>query len=311
MSKIKLKINGEVLKFFDSFSFSTQLDAISSSISFNAFLDIAAFDYADVEAFRNGVLIFTGEIVSKSIPDEIPPKPFSYKAGSKTHILSESTLPTEAYPLQLENLTLKDIVEYICSFFNITVIFDQSAEEEATGKYKLSDLGLGKVAAELINDLITNAGLILTHDAYGQLIVTKDVIQSEILLPRWTSNKKSFDLKKFFHNYIALGQAPVGEDNDIQAIASFTNIVERRNTTKIQDSGGIDTIEKKAEGMRVDSLKAIKQSLSFDQFFCNIGDFVTINDYKLIINQLNYSYNAGGEVSSISIVDSQIYERNE
>ncbi len=310
MAKIQLKINGEILRFFDSFSYSTQLDAISSSLSFNSFLNIDAFDYANVEAYRNGVLIFTGEIISKSIPKETPPKPFNYKAESLTHILSESTLPTESYPLQLENSTLKDIVEYICSFFEITVIFDQSASEEAAGKYKLSDLGLGKTAAELINDLVTQVGLILTHDAYGQLVITKDVIQSEILLPRWTSNKKSFDLKKFFHNYIALGQAPIGEDNDIQAIASFTNIDERRNTTKIQDSGGIDTIEKKAEGMRVDSLKAIKQSLSFDQFFCNIGDFVYINNYKLIINQLNYSYNAGGEVSSISIVDSQIYERS-
>lgn len=309
MAKIELKINGKVLQFFDSFSYSTQVDAIASSLSFNSFIDFDAFDYSKVEAFRNGILIFTGEIIGKTIPKQTPAKPFNYKAESLTHILSESTLPTEAYPLQLENLTLKDIVEYICSFFQITVIFDQNTADEANGKYKLSNLGLGKKAAQLINELVTERGLILTHDSYGRLIVTKSIIQSEIILPRYTSNKKTFDLKKFFHNYITLGQAPIGEDNDIQAIASFTNIDERRNTTKIQDSGGIDTIELKAEGMRLDSLKSIKQGLTFNEFFCNIGDFVYINDYKYIINQLNYSYNAGGEVASISIVDNQIYER--
>ena len=309
MAKLELKINGEILRFFDTFSYSTQIDTISSSVSFNSFVNFDAFDYAPIEVYRNKVLIFTGEITNKSIPQETPPKPFNYKAESKTHILSESTLPTEAYPLELENSALIDIVEYICGFFDITVIFDQSAETEANSIYKLSDLGLGKTAAELINDLVTQVGLILTHDSMGRLIVTKSIIQSEIILPRWTSNKKSFDLKKFFHNYIALGQAPVGESDDIQAIASFSNIDERRNTTKIQDSGGIDTIESKAEAMRLDSLKSIKQGLSFDSFFCNIGDFVFLNDYKLVINQLNYSYNASGEVSSISIVDSQIYER--
>lgn len=309
MAKITVKIDGKVLQFFNNFNYSTQVDAIASSISFNSFLNIEAFDYAKVEAFRNDVLIFTGEIINKTIPIETPPKPFNYKAESLTHILSESTLPTEAYPLQLENGTLKDIIEFICSYFEIVVFFDQSAETEANGKYKMSDLGLGKTAAELINDLVTQVGLILTHNAFGELIITKEIIQSEITLPKFMSNGKSYDLKKFFHNYIALGQAPIEDSDDIQAIARFTNIDSRRNTTKIQDSGGLDTIEKKAEGMRVDSLKSIKQGLTFDNFFCNIGDFVYINDHKLIINQLNYSNNAISEMSSISLLDSQIYER--
>lgn len=309
MPKIELKINGEKLLFYDSFNFSDQINTISASISFNSFVDYSAFDYANVEVFRDKVLIFTGEIINKTIPNEIPKKPFSYKSESKTHILSECTLPTESYPLQLENITLKDIIEYICSYFEIKVLFDQSAEKEANGKYKLSDLKLGENAASIINDLVTQNGLILSHNSNGNLIITKQIIQSEILLPRFTSNNKSFDLKKFYHNYIALGQAPIGQSNDIQAIASFSNIDQRRNTTKIQDSGGIDTIENKAEGMRLDSLKSIEQGLNFNNFFCNIGDYVNLNDQKLVINQINYSYNSGGEVASISLIDSQIYER--
>jgi hypothetical protein len=309
MPKISIKVNGEILRFFDSFSFSTQIDTISSSVSFDSFLDIEAFDYTPIQVYRDNILIFTGEITNKRIPDETPAKPFNYKADSLTHILSESTLPTEAYPLQLENNTLKDIIEYICGFFNVTVVFDESASDEAAGQYKLSNLGLGSTAAALINELITNAGLILTHDAYGRLIVTKTIVQSEISLPKYMSSGKSFDLKKFFYNYIALGQAPVNEDSDIQAIARFSNIDERRNITKIQDSGGIDTIEKKAEGMRADSLKSINHSLSFNQFFCNVGDFVYINDTKLVINRLDYTYNGNGELSSISLLDNQIYDR--
>jgi hypothetical protein len=305
---IELKVNGNKLSFFNGFGFSSRIDTIASSVSFNSFLNIDAFDYANIEVKRDGVLIFTGEIINKSVPKQTPPKPFGYKAESLPHILS-CTLPTEAYPLQLENSTLKDIIEFICSFFEVVVVFDQSTETEANESYELSDLKLAQPAGNIINELVTNVGLVLTHDAPGRLIVTKDISQSEITLPRFTSDNKSYDLKKFYHNYIALGQAPIGESDDIQAIARFDNIDPRRNITKIQDSGGIATIEKKAEGMRADSLKAIKQTLSFNNFFCNVGDYVFEGDHKLIINEINYSNVVGSEISTISLIDSQIYER--
>ena len=309
MSKIVLHINGKKLQFFDSFAYSAQINTIAGSLSFNSFFDFKDFGYQKVEAYKDDVLIFTGEIVGKSIPDETPPKQFSYKCETITHILSESTLPTEAYPLQLENSTLKDIIEYICSFFDIVVVFDVSAEKEANNDYEFSDLGLGKVAASIINDLVTQVGLILSNDSYGRLVITKSIEQEQVFLPMFLSNGRSFDLKKFYHNYIALGQAPIGADNDIQAIARFVNIDPKRNITKIQDSGGIDTIEQKALGMRADSLNGISQKLTFLNFFPNVGDFVKIGDAKLIINQLDYSFNASGEASSISLLDSQIYKR--
>ena len=61
--------------------------------------------------------------------------------------------------------------------------------------------------------------------------------------------------------------------------------------------------------MRADSLKSIKQDLTFNNFFCNVGDFIIIGDLKLIINELNYSYNAKGEQSSVSLIDSKVYSR--
>lgn len=308
MAKIELIINGEKLTFFDSFSYSTQLDSVESSLSFNTFVNYDAYDYVPITAYRDGVLIFTGEIINKKIYNYIPPKPFNYKAKSLPYILN-CTLPTEAYPLQLENSTLKDILEYICSFFNITIVFDKSAQSEASNKYKLSDLGLGKKAFELINDLVTQEGLILSHDSYGKVIVTKTILQNEIILPRFTSNGISFDLEKFYHNYIALGQAPIEESNDIQAISRWDNIDSRRNITQIQNSGTIDTIEKKAEGMRLDSLKSIGNDLTFNNFFCNVGDFVKVGDNKLIINKVDYTYNVGVDACSISLIDSQIYDR--
>jgi hypothetical protein len=309
MSKVVIKIDGTQLKLFDNFGYSAQIDTIFNTLSFDSFEDLPDFGYQKIEAYKDDLLIFTGEITGKSSPYGTPPAPYNYKAESLPHILSECTLPTEAYPLQLENSTLKDIIEYICSFFDVTFIFDQSASSEASGKYELSDLGLAKKAAELINDLVTRAGLILTTDSYGQLIATKTIEQSQVTLPRYLSNGKEFDLKGFYYNYIALGQAPVGEDADIQAIARFSNIDDRRNITQIQDSGGVGTVESMAAGMRADSLKNITQSLTFPKFFCNVGDFVVINDQKLIINNINYSYSSTSEGSSISLVDAQLYER--
>ena len=58
---IELKVNGNKLSFFNGFGFSNRIDTIASSISFNTFLDIEAFDYANVEVFKDGILIFTGD----------------------------------------------------------------------------------------------------------------------------------------------------------------------------------------------------------------------------------------------------------
>jgi hypothetical protein len=308
MARIQIKVNNKELKRFDSFAYNDQLNTVSASASFNTFVDFEDFGYSDIQIFRNEVLILTGDIINKIIPDGIPAKPFTYKCESKPYAL-KSSLPTTAYSLQLENSTLKDIVEYICSFLDVTVVFDQSAEKEAKSAYKLTDLKLAVDAIDIINELVTNEGLIMSHNADGHLVITKSIEQNEILLPRHTDNNKSYDLKKLFHNYIALGQAPIGADADIQAIARFENIKATRSTTKIQNSGGIAAIEAKAAGMRADSLRAIQQTLTYDNFFCNVGDFIVLNDLKLIVNQLNYSFNSKGEKASIGVIDSNIYTR--
>lgn len=308
MAVTKLKIDGSELLFFDKFAFSGQINTIASSISFESFNDFETFGYIPIEVELDGELIFTGDIINKTTPEETPPKPFTYKAQSTPYRL-KSSLPVEAYPLQLENTTVKDLVEYVCSFFEVTVIFDQSASTEAGESYELADLQIAQFADKIINDIVTNKGLILTHNSSGELVVTKSIEQSEIILPRHLSNGKSFDLLKLYHNYIALGQAPIGEDADIQAIATFDNIPATRSITKIQDSGGIDSVEAKAEGMRADSLKAIQQTLNFNDFFCSVGDFIVLQDLKLVVNRVDYSQSVGSEKCSISVIDSLIYER--
>jgi len=308
MARITIKVaNNELLR-FDGFSYTDQINTATASASFNTFIDFDEYAYLNVEIFRDDVLILTGDIINKSGTETIPPKPFTYKVESKPYKL-KSSLPTEAYPLQLENDTLKGIVEYICSFFEVTVVFDQSAEIEAESAYKLTDLKLAEFAHNIIDELVTEEGLPLSHNADGHLVITKEIEQNEIVLPKHMSNGKTTDLKKLFHNYIALGQAPIGEDADIQAIARFDNIPETRSITKIQNSGGIASIEAKAAGMRADSLRAIQQTLTYNNFFCNVGDFIILGDFKLVVNQINYSQSVTGDKAIISVIDSNIYTR--
>ena len=84
---IKLKIDGQELKFFDKFGYSAQIDTVYNSISFSSFKNFETFDYLKVEAFLDDLLIFTGEIVGKTIPDSTPPEPFTYKCESLTPLL--------------------------------------------------------------------------------------------------------------------------------------------------------------------------------------------------------------------------------
>ncbi len=309
MPKLEIKVNGEKLEYFNNVSLSTQIDAISSSFRFNTFLDIQTYEFAKIEALRDNVLIFTGKIFGKTKPDEPISKPFNYKCYSLTGILEDSTLPLEMYPIQTQNKTIKEIIQSICDYFEITLKVDSSADSDLSKSYEFQDQSPDAIAADIINNLCSQNNLILTHNAKGELIITKTIGTDATLNSNITGSNKSYNYRKFYRKYVILGQQSIGNDTTKQAESSFNVIDEKRNITKIQMDGDSDITKKQADALKYDSYKANTYTIELHDDFINVGEKLIINNVKSICNAITYNYKAGSERCSVSFLNYKVYQR--
>lgn len=309
MPEVIIKVNGEKLEFFNNLSYSTQIDAISSSLSFDTFLEIETYEFAEIEVLRENILIFTGKVFSKSVPNEERPKPFNYKCYSLTGILEDSTIPLDNYPIQTQNKTLKEIVENICGIFDITLKIDVSANSDVSQVYELQDQSPQTKASDIINGLCSQNNLIVSHNAKGELLITKTVGTQAELRSQIVISKKNYNYRKFYSKYAVLGQQSIGNDTTKQAVANFGRIDEKRNITRVQNSGDSGITQKQADAFKNDSYKANTFNINLHDDFINIGEIFIINNVKSICNAMNYNYKAGSETCSISLLNYKVYER--
>ena len=309
MFKTVIKINGEKLEFFDNIAFSTSLNAISSSFSFSTFYIIANYEFAKIEVLRDDVLYFTGKVIAPTFPNSAKPEPITYKCYSLTGELEDCTLPLSSYPIQTKNKSLKEIIEGIVLSFDIIVKFDKSADSDINKKYTLQNQNPTEKASSIINRLCTQYNLIVTHNAKGELIVTKKIIGEQANYPIPIKSPRSYNYRKFYNQYLILGQKSIKGGSSRQATAKFTNIPESRNISKIQKDGDADSSIEQANAMRAASYNSNSLTLEFHDYFGNVGEIYDIDDVKLIANSMNYSQKAGSETCTICLLNKRIYDR--
>jgi len=309
MIELIIKINGEKLQFFDNVSLSTSIDAISSSFSFDTFYDVINYEFSKIEVLRDNIIIFTGKVFSKTVPNDNKPKPFNYQCYSTSGILEDCTIPLELYPLQSHNTTLKEIIEKICNYFEVIVKFDASAISDVNKKYTYEDQSPTTKVASIINKLCTEKNLIVTHNAKGELIITKSVIGNNAAPPILIKSNKSYNYRKFFNKYVVVGQKSFRGGSVREATATFEQIEEKRNTTKVLTSGDADSAQEQADSIKNDSYKSNKLKLDYHDYIANIGDIYEIEGVKLIANSMNYKYKAGLETCSVDLLNLKVYSR--
>jgi len=309
MSEIIIKINGEKLEFFDNVVFSSQINSISSSFSFNTFYDIPLYEFAKIQVYRNNVLFFTGTVIEKIDPNNTSPEPFNYKCYSLTGILEDCTIPLESYPIQTKEKTLKEIVENLCNNFEITVKIDSSASSDISSEYEIKDQSPDSRVSDIINNLCSQQNLILTHNAKGELIITKKVLGNNETYPFIVKSQKRYNYRSFYYQYNVLGQQPANDDTEKEISTRFSNIDKKRTITVIQNEGDSSITQKQANAVRNDSYKSNSLNIEFNDFFANVGNIFIVDDVKCLCNSVNYNYNSKGETCAVSLLNSKVYQR--
>lgn len=179
---MNVKINNKDFEYYDNLVVNLRYNAVASSFSFGVAFnpaDVAhreifrPFAYPSVVVQHNGETLVTGTLWPTNFTDA-PEDELTGVAGySKTGVLEDSSIPKEAYPIQYNGLTLKQIAERLIQPFGIKLIVDSSVAKLANSVYDTSTASETSGVKAFLSELCGQKNIILTHDEKGNLVLTK------------------------------------------------------------------------------------------------------------------------------------------
>jgi len=176
-----LKVNNRKISFFNEVNVSLKYDSVLSTFSFvfqfnpdnedhKAICRPCSYQACTIE--NEGELLLTGVILSQRFIDSATPNMVAISGYSKTGVLEDCQIPQSCYPLQSDNINLKQIAEKILKEFDIKLVVDPSVSSEVSKTYKNSSGGSTQSVKAYLSELAAQRNIILTHNAAGDLVMT-------------------------------------------------------------------------------------------------------------------------------------------
>lgn len=171
---VRIVVNGQELKAFTVDNISLIYNAVTSTFGFSSINDYAPsyLSYPKIKIYHNDELIITGTIINDSRKSSSKPELVSISGYSTTGILEDCTIPVSAMPMQLDNMSIKDICEKILPLFNINYSYENSVSTLFNAKIEKTNFDYDKSIKSLIVDLCTEKGIYVNHTATGELRFT-------------------------------------------------------------------------------------------------------------------------------------------
>jgi len=271
----RITINGIKYQYFSDLKLSLNYTGFVSTFSFNAPFDpdielhrsiFKPLGYQTVKIYYNDELLLTGNIVNHKIEDQATPTNAAFSGYSKSGILQDVSIPTSLYPLQSKDRTLREIVDRLVSPFNISVKYINAYEADI--KYSDTVADQGNSVGAYIHKLCEQRDLRLSHDVYGNLVISKPVYPG--IFTNFTDNYRavnsniSVDGQAMYSQLTAIRQASIGNDVQAQSSASFP--ITFRPLVQVQQDGEHGDIEKMAASMLSNTARAISLNLHLDRW---------------------------------------------
>lgn len=149
---MKLIINDRIKKRtvdkFYRFTLELSYDSIASAFAVEFYFDPKNHDHAELACVshmheavieHNGETVVTGYIITQAF-NKAPNKQLAQLAGySKAGIFEDCDIPTSMYPLEIDGMTLKDIVSKLIAPFNIGYYIDADASRKSSAPFLVDD----------------------------------------------------------------------------------------------------------------------------------------------------------------------------
>lgn len=181
---MKVEFTDKSFQYFSDFNITLIYDAVASTFSFKALNSMLGTPlvYSFVKLYgEEDELLLTGYILSSGYIISSKPEFETYPGYSITGFLEDSSVP---FPLQSDNLTLKEITDKLLKPFGFKYIVDPIVAKDMNKKYVKSIASEGQSIKDYLTTLATQRGIILSHNNKGELVFTK--IEINKLKPVYT-----------------------------------------------------------------------------------------------------------------------------
>lgn len=259
---------------------------------------------------------------------------------SKTGVLTDCH--TDAVdPSEYNNLSLKDLADKLCEPFGITVITEGDAASKAAEQAPVATDGWSnsgtseskETVDRLLKRMASERGLIISHNEYGQLVITKNkVTGATIATYREDTPTLSFDMEvggRDMHSKITVkGEADIlyGDENTTDEPVENALVPVYREITKSQRTGAKKDALEFAKSSRSEELRSIRLKIATDRWYWWDGkaiyetitpnkliDVISANIYlskrtKWFVEKVNLRFTAEKNVASLTCVLPAVYD---
>lgn len=323
---MKIKINNKIFDFFDDIAIDLSLDKIASTFSFKARFNPKNLDhqlmfqplsYPKVQIFNdNDVLIFTGVIVNTQLESKKDPTLSSVSGYSLPGVLEDSTIPYSGYPLEKNNVSLKDVTTGLLEDFNLNFVIDSSVENDMNLIYKKTVASPSENVKSYLSKLSSQRNIVLSHTNKGELLFYRPNVNSKPKLFLNKENTVSMGVSvngQGIHSEISVIRQPSKGNNNLNPVDEVINpiVFKYKPTVKVLSSGTDTDTKKAVSNAMADELKNISFKAELNRLEdLSVGDVVEVqNDElflfkrtKLVISSIGIRENVKNTTMSLSLV---------
>ncbi|MFA6057290.1 MAG: hypothetical protein WC756_03760 [Taibaiella sp.] len=299
-----LKIGTRKIDLYNQVSVTLNYDSVASTFAFSLFFDpnneehkriFKPLQYLPATIEHNGQTLITGTMLSGGFSDGSEKSLVTVSGYSKTGVLEDCEIPMEAYPLQTDSLSLKQICERLIKPFDLTLIIDPSVLEKVNGRFTRSTAGDDQTVKAYIDELARQKYVVLTHDQYGNLLLTEAKPKQT---PIWNFDSREKFVKmdlntdgQQMHNTITYQKQATkrGKGNAGQSSVDNPYCKVYRPKVSRQTSGeSIDTKFVSRNGLS-EELKAIELTIELDSWNLG-GKLILPNNIVTVTNPVVFLY---------------------
>lgn len=320
------RIKNIEIDYFNSINLNISFDSIASSFDVSFYFDpnneihkkvAGVSQYNLIKIYNENDLIFTGFVINHKFTSQGEKTLINISGYSVSGVLEDCQFPTEYYPLETENLTLKQIAERFVYPFRINVIVDSTVSAKMNKKIGKTKAEPSQSVKDYLVSLATQRDVIMTHNSKGELLFTKAYTNTVPILnfeenTVGTNFELSFNGQGLHSHITVIKQAD--KDNTNATEAQILNpFVPRGNNTRVYrplvaiiDSGSQETAKKAAKNIRANEIKNIKLTITTDTWYYGIDNkLIKPNKTITILNKDLYIYK-----KSIWFIESVSYSGN-
>jgi len=268
---IKVLINNQSFEYFTQYTLNLKHNTVASTFTLYGLTDFlpTALTYPKIEIYREDKLIFTGFGLSQKTEIQAKPTLKNLSGYSMPGLLEDVCIPISMYPLQADNLSLREILDKIIPKFGIEWYPKGSQIASAIDKKFIKTIAEpGDTVKSYINNLASQRGILVTHNRFGHLILKKgEFVAASETIQNVITSALNINGQNMHSEITVIRQASAENPDSGQITIKNQYCKAFRPVTKILDSGDLFDVGEAAKNLLRAELSQIKLSLRAKDFY--------------------------------------------